>query len=202
MFSTNIWLIPTCKDVFASLYCIGHKVYKICPICGKPILQANLELHQVHCEKLHAITVTGGAQSKQTAPPTGPPGVSGSRKKKAKGTLADAADSTADLDALLAEVSLSDSRCAHHGCSKPVSVLGMVCQFCRRRFCMAHSMAEVHGCAEAARQLARKQLREELKGGHSRGAKTVDVTRRAQLEQKLNKKISSLSKERKSASKK
>ncbi len=171
----------------------------MCTICGKPILQAYLELHQVHCEKLLAATVTSRADDKPTAIPTKPLQTASSKPKKTKKagvTQSSKGDSTDDLDAMLAELSLSDSRCSHHSCSKSVNVLGALCQFCRRRYCMAHSVPEVHGCSEPAKQFAKRQLREEVRGGHPARAKTMDPGKRAQLHRKLDKKISTLSKER------
>ncbi len=175
-------------------------MYKICPVCGKPILQVNLELHQVHCEKLHAAEPTRSA--KQAASSTKPSGASNTKKKAKKTgeTRSLKTECTDDLDAMLAELSLSDSTCSHQGCSKSVNVLGLLCQFCRQRFCMAHSIAEVHGCSEAAKDFARQRLRQELKDGHSTRPKTVDTAKRNQLQRKLDKKIKSLSKERRGSS--
>ena len=75
-------------------------------------------------------------------------------------------DSVEDLDALLAEVKLADSTCKFSKCSKPVSLLGVQCQFCKSRYCMEHSLAEIHGCGDAAKVKSRKDVqREEARSG-------------------------------------
>ena len=99
-----------------------------------------------------------------------------------------------DLDAMLAEVSLADSTCSSPKCRKGTNLLGMRCQFCNQRFCMAHSIPEVHGCAEAVKKHARSQISRESQGVSR--AKPISSSKRAQLQRKLDKKVESLSSER------
>ena len=92
-----------------------------------------------------------------------------------------------DLDKLLAEVTLADCTCKFSQCSKKVNLLGIFCQFCKKRFCMEHSLPEVHGCGDAARQQSRKDIQREAK----QGGKTSDLsgTKRSQIQAKLAKKL-------------
>jgi len=36
-----------------------------------------------------------------------------------------------------------------------VKLFGRICPFCRNMFCLSHSMAEIHGCGEAAKKSQR-----------------------------------------------
>jgi len=88
-----------------------------------------------------------------------------------------------DLDAMLAEMTLQDSTCGFPKCKKTINLLGLRCQFCNRRFCMEHSIPEVHGCSDPANKHAQQQ---KLKGPSQN--KNIDPVRHAQLQKKLNKK--------------
>ena len=114
-------------------------------------------------------------------------------KKKEASTHGRTQDAN-DLDAMLAEVSLADSTCSSPKCKKPVNLLSMRCQFCKLKFCMAHSIPEVHGCAEAAKRHARSQMSKESRGASR--PKPISSSKRGQLQRKLDKKIESLSSER------
>ena len=105
--------------------------------------------------------------------------------KKSKQTRTSANDD--DLDTLLAEMTLTDSTCKFPKCSKSISLLSVQCRFCKDRYCMEHSLAEVHGCGDAARLQSRKDLhREVMRGGRSAGLSSV---KRSQLHVKLSKKL-------------
>ena len=104
--------------------------------------------------------------------------------------------STDDLDTLLAEFTLADNTCSFPPCEKRVNLVGLSCQFCRRRHCMAHSLPEVHGCAEAAKKHSRGQLKQEMRKGAG-----VSGTRRALLHRQLDKKIGEKTNARNSANK-
>ena len=104
-----------------------------------------------------------------------------------------------DLDALLAEMKLADSTCKFQNCPKNVSLLGVLCQFCKERYCTKHSVAEVHGCGEVAKLQSRKDLQQEVK----RGGKCADLcsVKRSQLHMKLSKKLEEKTTERQSKTK-
>ena len=110
-----------------------------------------------------------------------------SRKKSSSKTISDPVE---DLDALLAEVKLTDSTCRYSKCSKNVSLLGAQCQFCKSRFCMEHSLAEIHGCGDAAKEKARKDIQRE--GRHNIiGSRPYGLSgvRRSQVQMKLTKEL-------------
>lgn len=98
-----------------------------------------------------------------------------------------------DLDTMLAEMTLLDSRCHFLGCKRKVNLLSLQCHLCRKRFCMEHIVPEVHGCSELARKHAR-QAAVKPKTAASR----KDSFKRAQLHKKLESKLEVLSSERKS----
>ena len=81
-------------------------------------------------------------------------------KKKTKGSQKHKEEKSKDdddFDSLLAAAALADSTCAHTKCKKKVTMLGVSCQFCRRRYCVEHSVPEIHGCAEEAKRHARSR---------------------------------------------
>lgn len=45
--------------------------------------------------------------------------------------------------------------CSQPRCKARTTVIFQLCPFCRNTFCLAHHMAEVHGCGDLARQHAR-----------------------------------------------
>ena len=77
------------------------------------------------------------------------------RKSKPKKKAQQGPEAEEDLDSLLAAMKQADSTCSHPKCKKQVNVLGMRCRFCQRKYCVEHSIPEVHGCAEEAKKHAR-----------------------------------------------
>ena len=168
---------------------------KTCVFCGRCISLLNWELHQIQCEKLQKSRVAIEQELKlehSLDPPLDPktkpqPPVQKQRKpkqssKKSSKTKQKVAAVDDDLDTLLAEMTLADATCKFPKCSKNVSLLGVRCLYCSKRYCMAHSVAEVHGCGEAAKLQARKYLRQEERRG-------LSSVRRSQLQVKLSKKV-------------
>lgn len=72
------------------------------------------------------------------------------------------------------------------------------------RFCLEHGLPEAHGCGDAARRAARQQISRDgqLYSGSGRPDKKPDAVRKAQLQRKLDKKMSDLEDQRKSKPKK
>ena len=83
-------------------------------------------------------------------------------------------------------------------CKEPVATLNVTCKFCRLRFCFSHGMPEVHGCGEAAKRAARQQISRDGKlfSGSGRPNMLPDPTKKAQLQRKLDKKLTEKSDER------
>ena len=190
-----------------------------CDFCGHPIPVPNQELHQLRCQKQTHIPTDGALLSKAPSGrqrmnhqdlksssennarrPTANASqvrLAGRRRKNKGGIGKIDADLGEDLDSLLAEMKLADERCNFPGCRKSVNLLGMKCQFCCSRFCVSHSLAEIHGCGEAVKKHSRQQIAEQLRGrGSGRKLKSVDPTRRVQLQKRLDRKIGDLSSER------
>jgi len=72
------------------------------------------------------------------------------------------------------------------------------------RFCLEHGLPEAHGCGDAARRAARQQISRDgkLYSGSGIPDKKPDVVRKAQLQRKLDKKVSEMEDKRKSKPKK
>merc|ERR1719233_1828944 len=96
-------------------------------------------------------------------------------------------------------VSKSSIRYATFQCKTLVATLGVNCAFCRVRFCLTHSMAEVHGCGEEARRVARQQVSREgkLVPGSGLVNHKPDKAKRDQLARKLDKKVTGMADQRK-----
>ena len=152
-----------------------------CPTCGKSVPESNLHLHSLHC-------------SRQTTQMTREPSahkVKATAAKKKHPSVKSRGGQSDDLDAMLAEMSLMDSLCGFQGCRKNVNLLGLQCQFCHKRFCMEHTIPEVHGCADAAKKHARQVVK-------PRQASHSNVAKRAQLQKKLDSKLEQFSSGRRS----
>ena len=146
-----------------------------CERCASDIPVMNIELHQVQCmRRVEKEDLGNSAKAAQK-----PKQASRKRTSKVKQVA-----QVEDLDTLLAEMTLADSTCKYSQCSKRANVLGILCKFCRNRFCMEHSLAEVHGCGEAAKQEARRGVQRETR----QGTKTRVFTR-SQLETQLARKL-------------
>ena len=65
-----------------------------------------------------------------------------------------------------------------------MNLVGLACQFYRRKHCMTNCLPEVHGCAEAAKDSSRRQLKQEMRRGVG-----LSGVERVQLHRQLDKKI-------------
>jgi len=92
-----------------------------------------------------------------------------------------------DVDALVAAAARTDRRCLADGCRASTAVLGQTCPYCSRTFCLAHHVAEAHGCGDAARRHARAAIARDgvLRAGSGQPSHRADPARRARLETKL-----------------
>ncbi|NWW44913.1 SMBP2 protein, partial [Pedionomus torquatus] len=104
-----------------------------------------------------------------------------------------------DIDALISAAVKADSTCGFPRCKASVTALGQLCHLCNRRFCLSHHVPEVHGCGERARAQARQRISREGLLHPGSGAKdtSLDPARRAQLQRRLDKKLSELTGQRK-----
>lgn len=110
-----------------------------------------------------------------------------------------ASKSESDIDELIAEMTEADSTCKFSRCSKSVNLLGVQCLFCKQRYCIEHSLAEVHGCGEAARLHSHRDSHEVRRGMKSA---SMSAAKRTQLQMKLKKRLEEKTTARQSKTKK
>ncbi|XP_039924065.1 DNA-binding protein SMUBP-2 [Hirundo rustica] len=126
----------------------------------------------------------------------------GSRKKdksEAKGKPAIGSAAEEDFDALISAAMEADRTCGFPRCKASVTTLGQLCHHCQRLFCLSHHIPEVHGCGEKAKAHARQRISREgiLYPGSGSKDKSLDPTKRAHLQRRLDKKLSELTSQRK-----
>lgn len=174
-----------------------------CGICGKDVIKANIQLHEIHCarkSKESKQNVDDGAKTKVKE-------VSKSSKhRKYDKELADRVDKVDkdDIDALIATVQSVDNFCCFKKCKTSVQTLFQLCELCDGRYCMAHHIPEVHGCGDAARIQARARISKEgiLHRGSGTPDKRIDSAKKAHLQRKLDSKLTELASKRKGKPKK
>ncbi|KAM8816062.1 DNA-binding protein SMUBP-2 [Rhynchonycteris naso] len=122
------------------------------------------------------------------------------KKKDVKGPAALALPAVEDFDALVAAAMKADNTCALAKCTASVVTLGQLCPHCGRRYCLSHCLPEIHGCGDRARAHARQRISQEgvLYAGSGTKDRSLDPARRAQLQQRLDRKLDQLSGQRKS----
>ncbi|NXH16726.1 SMBP2 protein, partial [Bucco capensis] len=129
-----------------------------------------------------------------------------SRKKdKSQAKVKNRAESTAeeDIDALISAAVKADSTCGFPHCKASVTTLGQLCLHCNRHYCLSHHIPEVHDCGEKAKAQARQRISREgiIYPGSGSKDKSLDPARRAHLQQRLEKKLTELTSQRKSKKK-
>lgn len=99
-----------------------------------------------------------------------------------------------EFDDIVEMVQKLDEVCFYINCSTKTKTLGQNCMFCMKRFCLTHSMPEIHGCGTAVRNYARSQVRKEgrIYPGTGQPDHLPDPFTRAGLERKLNKKLEAI----------
>uniref|UniRef100_A0A9J7X404 DNA-binding protein SMUBP-2 n=1 Tax=Cyprinus carpio carpio TaxID=630221 RepID=A0A9J7X404_CYPCA len=118
--------------------------------------------------------------------------------KKPKGT-SKAAKPDDDFDALINAVVKADSVCGFVKCKASVLTLGQLCLYCNRQYCLSHHIPEVHGCGDKAKAQARMRISKEgvLYAGSGQKDKSVDPTKKAYLQRKLDSKLRDMASQRK-----
>lgn len=156
-----------------------------CSICGYNISIMNKELHLVHCQKRKQVE----SMRKKTTPSSRdtPP------QRKKKSAKAESASIPDDLDSLLEQMRVQDKTCNFTSCKKSVNHLGITCPYCHKKYCMTHNMAEVHGCGETAKRIAKQEYLKSMEDRKQQHTTRTDPTKRAQLQRKLDKKINDMS---------
>ncbi|XP_075044094.1 DNA-binding protein SMUBP-2 [Mixophyes fleayi] len=120
--------------------------------------------------------------------------------KRKNDTKPEAESSDMDgFDALIAAVVKADNTCGFAKCKTSVVTVGDFCLHCNKRFCLSHHIPEIHGCGERAKANARARISREgvLYPGSGYKDRSLDPTKKAHLQRKLDKKINDFSNQRK-----
>lgn len=177
-----------------------------CPVCSVCLPRVNYQLHQIRCSKLKESQQQQRQQQQQRAISANAnqtqPKASNKKNKKKKSASCQAGSDPKnapdkDIDALLDNFAEANSKCHSKGCKTSIKTLGQKCSFCTQMFCLSHSLAEVHGCGEAARVQARRDISKY----HDSKPQPMNKTKKAQVQHKLTKKLSEMEDERKRKSK-
>lgn len=67
------------------------------------------------------------------------------------------------LDSVMLMIKSSERTCSHVKCHSKTTLAYHHCELCNKRYCINHSLPEVHGCAEAVKILERKRFLEKDK---------------------------------------
>ncbi|XP_075401359.1 DNA-binding protein SMUBP-2 [Tenrec ecaudatus] len=140
------------------------------------------------------------ARPKQAVTGTRQPSEKKKKKKEGKGPVVAALPEAEDFDALVSAAVKADSTCAFAKCVASVVTLGQLCSLCGRRYCLGHHLPEVHGCGERARAQARQRISREgvIYPGSGTKHRELDPAKRAQLQRRLDKKLDTLTSQRRS----
>ncbi|NWU49445.1 SMBP2 protein, partial [Dromas ardeola] len=176
---------------------------------GRSEGSGKVDLKTLHLERVQREKARREEAARKAQEPSD--GLQGSSRKKdkseAKGKPAvkSRADGVAeeDIDALISAAIKADNTCGFPCCKASVTTLGQLCLHCNRRYCLSHHIPEVHGCGEKAKAQARQRISREgvLYPGSGSKDKSLDPARRAQLQRRLDKKLSELTSQRKSKKK-
>ncbi|XP_063968826.1 DNA-binding protein SMUBP-2-like [Lytechinus pictus] len=161
-----------------------------CKFCGKRLPPGNRLLHEIHCEKTQA------EKKRQNSAGLNKKHRNKAQKQKQKQNLEDA--SAEDFDTLVAMAMKRDNECNYKRCREKITITGLMCEFCTRRYCFKHHIPEIHGCEEIARHHVRHQMLKAkvVTNGSGVKEKKVDPAHRANLQKKLGTKLGQLGEQR------
>jgi ATP-dependent RNA/DNA helicase IGHMBP2 len=131
-----------------------------CIYCTKFILKVNYLMHELHCSKINKKQVNNISSSACASSTSTNFNATTSKTKNdkiKKNPIENA--KTDDFDELLDLFQKSNNVCNFKGCKVLVKTLGQNCEFCSNRFCLQHSLAEIHGCGDEAKKAARAHIR-------------------------------------------
>ena len=109
-----------------------------CKNCSKYILNVNFLMHELHCNKVNKDLKPKISDSNEKGACSIEPKLDTKIKKNPIQT-----SNTDDFDELLNMFQDTNNVCNYKGCKTLVKTLGQNCEFCRHRFCLTHSLAEV-----------------------------------------------------------
>lgn len=67
------------------------------------------------------------------------------------------------LDSVMLMINSFEGTCSHVKCRRKTTLVYHHCELCNKRYCIKHSLPEVHGCSEAAKIQERKRFLEQEK---------------------------------------
>ena len=162
-----------------------------CEDCNKTIPQQNLTLHKIRCTGSAPVQQAVRPKQKQLVKPL-PQQVDRTKEEKA-------VKKEEDFDSILSEFREVDNVCNYATCKTSIVLLGQQCTLCQRRFCLSHRLPEIHGCGDAMRRQARSTTLKQgqvVPGSLPVKPKSIDATKRAHLQRKLDKKLQDMSTQR------
>ncbi|XP_074488841.1 DNA-binding protein SMUBP-2 [Sebastes fasciatus] len=177
----------------------------------EPLHQPSVDLKSLHLERMKREQQKReeNAQQKKQQNNLPPAQAQSSKKpKSAKGKnkmkpgacgIAAAAAPDDDFYTLINAVVKADSVCSFVKCKASVLMLGQLCMFCNRQYCLSHHIPEVHGCGDKAKSHARMRISKEgvLYAGSGKKDKSMDPNKKAYLQRKLDSKLKDMSSQRK-----
>ncbi|NP_001155054.1 immunoglobulin mu binding protein 2 [Nasonia vitripennis] len=63
-----------------------------------------------------------------------------------------AAKENDNFDKIVQEFNKSNSLCSFDGCKKSTKLIKLICEFCKKWYCLEHGLQEIHGCGNAIRR--------------------------------------------------
>ncbi|NWU71552.1 SMBP2 protein, partial [Pterocles burchelli] len=164
-----------------------------------------VDLKSLHLERVQREKARQEEAARKAEEPGASLQGSSRKKEKSEAKVKSGAGSVAeeDIDALISAAIKADNTCGFPRCKASVTTLGQLCLHCNRRYCLSHHVPEVHGCGDKARAHARQRISREgvLYPGSGSKDKSLDPTKRAHLQRRLDKKLSELTSQRKSKKK-
>ncbi|XP_033095594.1 DNA-binding protein SMUBP-2-like [Anneissia japonica] len=153
-----------------------------CQYCKKEVNLGNLLLHELQCEKMHIKKLKDNDKS-----------VTKKKAKQNQKKVIEKVDGD-DFEALIAAAVKGDNTCNFVKCKEKIALIGQLCIFCNRRYCLSHHMPEIHGCGDKAHARARNQLQREkvFRNGSGTKEKKIDPARKANLQRKLDAKTTEM----------
>lgn len=164
----------------------------MCKYCSKFILLSNFQMHELHCSKMNRPQIKEPKLESEKVK-----SATSTKKPESKIKQVDFSKASNDFDELIEMSEKLNNICNFDKCKVKIQILGQTCEFCRHRFCLQHSLAEVHGCGDAAKQSARSHIRQTGNLNTNGQSKSYqDQLKRDYAEKKLKEKIQNMQKER------
>jgi ATP-dependent RNA/DNA helicase IGHMBP2 len=127
-----------------------------CKHCTKYILNVNFLMHELHCVKVSKLE--SDMKSKGACSSSNSDSFATKKDSKVKRNPIEITE-TDDFDELINMFQKTNDICNFKGCKTLVKTLGEDCEYCRHRFCLTHSLAEIHGCGDEAKKQARAHIK-------------------------------------------